>query len=57
LVEVGVLEMIHDPILVKLVKKQTDLFNDNATLVEKENVAYQIQNRQKERLRDHDSDD
>jgi hypothetical protein len=49
--------MIHDPILVKLVKKQTDLFNDNATLVEKENVVYQIQNRQKERLRDHDSDD
>ena len=56
-IAVGVLEMIHDPTLVKLVKKQTDLFNADATLVEKENIAYQIQNRQKERLRHNDSDD
>lgn len=49
--------MIHDPALIKLVAKQTDLFNKNAGMIEKEEVYHQIQIRQAERLKNRDSDD
>jgi hypothetical protein len=40
--------MNRDPILVKLVKKQTDLFNQDAPEIEKMLALRQIQDYQKE---------
>jgi hypothetical protein len=40
--------MIRDSLLVSLVNKQTNLFQTNAPMAQRENVLMQIQERQKE---------